>query len=163
MSSTVLPSSLLRNSPRLLSSLSAFHCLGLWLAVMMMPPSASAMVTASSVVGVVARPMSMTSNPIPMSVPQTMLLTISREMRASLPTTTFLFLAIPLLCRKVAYAVVNFTMSSGLSVSPAWPPIVPLMPEMDLISVIYLFRRLIHNNRGKHSRERTACPGCEAR
>ena len=36
----------------------------------------------------------------------------------------------------VAYAVVNFTMSRGLSVSPVCPPMVPRMPEIDLISVI---------------------------
>ena len=59
--STSLPSSLLRNSPSWLSSFSAFHCRGLWLAVIMIPPSAFAMLTASSVVGVVASPMFITS------------------------------------------------------------------------------------------------------
>ncbi len=37
---------------------------------------------------------------------------------------------------KRAYAAVNFTMSSGLKPSPGRPPIVPRMPEMDLISDI---------------------------
>jgi hypothetical protein len=37
---------------------------------------------------------------------------------------------------KVAYAETNLTISSGFSVSPARPPIVPRMPEIDLISVI---------------------------
>ena len=43
--------------------------------------------TASSVVGVVASPMSITSKPHPSSVPHTTLRTISPEMRASRPTT----------------------------------------------------------------------------
>jgi hypothetical protein len=37
----------------------------------------------------------------------------------------------------VAYAVVNFTMSNGLSVSPVCPPIVPRIPEMDFIRVMF--------------------------
>ncbi|CUP44213.1 Uncharacterised protein [Segatella copri] len=37
---------------------------------------------------------------------------------------------------KVAYAEVNLTISSGFKVSPAGPPIVPRIPEIDLISVI---------------------------
>ena len=72
---------------RPLRSFSAFHCLGLWLAVRMIPPSASFPVTAISVVGVVASPISMTSHPIPRSVPVTMWLTMIPEMRASRPTT----------------------------------------------------------------------------
>ena len=51
-------------------------------------------------------------------------------MRPSRPTTIFL----PFI--NVAYAVVNLTMSNGFSVSPVCPPMVPRMPEIDLISVI---------------------------
>jgi len=31
---------------------------------------------------------------------------------------------------------VNFTMSIGVRLSPGWPPMVPRIPDMDLISVI---------------------------
>ena len=47
------------------STASLFHWRGLWLAVRIMPPQASDMVTAISVVGVVARPMLITSKPMP--------------------------------------------------------------------------------------------------
>ena len=81
------PSAALRNSPSWLSSFKAFHCLGLWLAVMIIPPAAISFVTAISVVGVVAMPISVTSQPMPMSVPMMMRCTISPEIRASRPTT----------------------------------------------------------------------------
>ena len=103
---------------------------------MMIPPSAPLMRTASSVVGVVAKPMFITSAPIPISVPHTTFLTIGPEMRASRPTTIFSFFSGCLRAMKVAYAETNLTMSSGFRVSPARPPIVPRMPEIDLISVI---------------------------
>ena len=103
---------------------------------MMIPPSAPHIRTANSVVGVVAKPMFTTSAPIPISVPHTTFLTIGPEIRASRPTTIFSFFPGCLRAMKVAYAETNLTMSSGFSVSPARPPIVPRMPEIDLISVI---------------------------
>ena len=104
----------------------------------MIPPTAFSAGTAISVVGVVARPMLTTSKPNPIRVPQTQWLTISPEMRASRPTTIF-FCTFPptFAARSVAYAVTDFTMSSGLSVSPVWPPMVPRKPEIDFMSVIY--------------------------
>lgn len=42
----------------------------------------------------------------------------------------------------VAYAAVYFAMSIGVSASPARPPMVPRMPEIDLISVILCEKRL---------------------
>ena len=107
----------------------------------MIPPSAPLIRTANSVVGVVAKPMFTTSAPIPISVPHTTFLTIGPEIRASRPTTIFNFFPGCLRAMKVAYAETNLTMSSGFSVSPARPPIVPRMPEIDLISVIlkYMF------------------------
>ena len=144
MRSTSLPSSLLRNSPFSFSSFKAFHCLGLCEAVRMIPPLAPSMVTASSVVGVEARSMSTTSQPIPIRVPTTTFFTISPEMRASRPTTILLLFTVHVLRISVAYAEVNFTMSSGLSPSPATPPMVPRIPEIDLIRVIdkwiYMYR-----------------------
>ena len=38
--------------------------------------------------------------------------------------------------RKVAYAAVNFTTSRGVSPCPGAPPIVPRMPDIDLMSDI---------------------------
>ena len=61
IASTPFPSASLRNSPFSLRSLRAFHCLGLWLAVRMIPPAACSPVTANSVVGVEARPILTTS------------------------------------------------------------------------------------------------------
>ena len=86
-SRTAWPSIAVRNSPLSLRSLRAFHCLGLWLAVRMIPPSALANSTAISVVGVDAKPHFTTSIPQPMRVPTTSCSTISPDIRASLPTT----------------------------------------------------------------------------
>ena len=102
----------------------------------MIPPHAPSIVTASSVVGVDARPMFTTSNPIPIRVPTTNFSTILPERRASLPTTILFVLIVELLRIILAYAEVNFTTSTGLSPSPTGPPIVPLIPEIDLIKVI---------------------------
>ena len=87
-SSMACPSAAFRNSPFSLSSLSAFHCLGLCEAVSMMPPSASSNTTAISVVGVEAKPAFTTSTPQASRVPTTRFSTISPLIRASLPTTT---------------------------------------------------------------------------
>ena len=73
---------------------------------------------------------------MPSRVPHTTFFTISPEMRASLPTTILFEPFGRLLRMKVAYADVNFTMSKGLSVSPAGPPIVPRIPDIDFISDI---------------------------
>ena len=64
---------------------------------------------------------------------------IRPDRRASRPTTILLLLTVHVLRIKVAYADVNFTMSNGFNPSPARPPIVPRMPDIDLISVIFLF------------------------
>jgi hypothetical protein len=48
--------------------------------------------------------------------------------------TTFLFTS-GLLIIVAAKAAVNFTTSSGVKLSPLLPPIVPLIPEIDLINV----------------------------
>ena len=136
MASTSFPSLSLKNSPFSLSSFSAFHCLGLWLAVMMIPPQAPSFFTAISVVGVVARPMLTTSMPTPHSVPLTMLSTIGPDRRASRPTTILLFFTRALFLSQVANAEVNFTISRGVRLSSTFPPMVPLIPEMDFINVI---------------------------
>jgi hypothetical protein len=54
------PSSPFKNSPLAFNSFKAFHCFGLWLAVKIMPPSARSMGTATSTVGVVDNPKSIT-------------------------------------------------------------------------------------------------------
>ena len=133
-----LPSSALRNSPSLFKSFRAFHCVGLWLAVRMMPPSALNSVTAISVVGVVARSMSTTSTPQNVSVPITIFLTSGPEILASRPTTTLYLGFCDWVLSHLEYAVVNFTMSNGVRLSPDLPPIVPRIPEIDFISVIYI-------------------------
>ena len=64
------------------------------------------------------------------------------------PTTILLLFTVHVLRISVAYAEVNFTMSSGLSPSPATPPMVPRIPEIDLIRVIdkwIYFYRLVPN------------------
>ncbi len=98
---------------------------------MIIPPSAFSAVTAISTVGVVARPKSITSKPIPIKFPTTIWCTISPEMRASLPTTIFFasfsFSIVP-------NAKVNFAMSIGVKASPDFPPIVPRMPDIDFIN-----------------------------
>ncbi len=80
------PSVAFKNSPWLLRSLRAFHCFGLWLAVIIIPPEAFSFFTAIPVVGVVAIPISVTSQPMPINVAVIILWTISPEIRASLPT-----------------------------------------------------------------------------
>ena len=107
-----------------------------------MPPSAFSSGTAISTVGVVDKPISTTSTPIPCKVPITILFIISPEIRASRPITIFNLLFAPLLVEfnliKAAKAEVNFTTSSGLNPSPGLPPIVPLIPEIDFINIYFL-------------------------
>ena len=100
-----------------------------------MPPSAFSAVTASSVVGVVAKPMFTTLQPIPVKVETTIELTIGPEIRASRPTTTVGFCLPELTFTQVAKAAAYFTRSMGLRPSPGCPPMVPRIPEIDLISV----------------------------
>ena len=79
-----------------------------------------------------------TSNPMPVRVPTTTLHTISPERRESRPTTMVFDVLVVVRRMNVAYADVNLTRSSGVSESPAGPPIVPLIPEIDLINDILL-------------------------
>ena len=85
------PSAAFINSPLLFNNFNAFHSLGLWLAVRIIPPSAFKETTAISTVGVVLKSVSITSIPNPLKVAATILLTILPLMRPSLPITTFLF------------------------------------------------------------------------
>src|SRR5574344_691838 len=103
----------------------------------MIPPSAFSKTTAISTVGVDEREALTTSIPQAINVPQTRFSTISPEILASLPTTT-LYRLLPgsLILSLYEYAETNFTISGGVSAVPGSPPIVPLIPEMDLISVI---------------------------
>ena len=39
----------------------------------------------------------------------------------------------------LAYEAVNFTTSTGLNPSAGFPPIVPLIPDIDFINVIYVY------------------------
>ncbi len=67
-------------------------------------------------------------------------LIILPEIRASLPIT-ILILSLEgfLFFIKVPYAAANFTASMGVKFSEVWPPIVPLIPEIDLINVMQFF------------------------
>ena len=103
---------------------------------MMMPPQAPSPATATSVVGVDAIPMFTTSKPMPRRVADTRSFTIGPDSRASRPTTMRLDDVSAVFLMKVAYAAVNFTMSSGLSPSPGRPPMVPRIPEIDFINDI---------------------------
>src|ERR1700722_2833848 len=97
----------------------------------MIPPSAFSPLTARSTVGVVDSPRSITSNPNPLKVLTTNALIISPLILASRPITIFF----PLFCRiRPPKAAVNLTTSSGDRVSPGFPPIVPLIPEILLIN-----------------------------
>ena len=135
ISSTSSPSLPDINSPLWLSNLSAFHCFGLWLAVKTIPPSAFSSATAISTVGVVLNPRSITSTPTPIKEPATRWFTISPEIRASRPTTIFTDFFSLFCLIQIAKAELNFTISIGLNPSPDLPPIVPLIPEIDLINV----------------------------
>ena len=122
----------------LLNNFNAFHCFGLWLAVRIIPPSALASVTAISTVGVVESPKSRTSAPILNKVPETRLFTISPEILASLPKIIFNFSFPERSFKKIINAAVNLTMSMGLKPSPGFPPIVPLIPDIDFINAIII-------------------------
>lgn len=98
----------------------------------MIPPAAPSAGTAISTVGVVDRPKSTTSMPIPFNVAQTRSEIIFPEGLASRPTTTFLLPSVRIIRAKAA---VNFTTSKGVRASPLLPPIVPLIPDIDLINV----------------------------
>ena len=126
----------------------------------MIPPQAPSMVTARSVVGVEAPPMFTTSKPKPIRVPHTTFFTISPEIRASRPTTNLLLVLVVVLRISVAYADVNLTMSSGLRPSPAWPPIVPRIPEIDFINVSLIIDRLFHSNKEILAPKLLLFPGC---
>ena len=103
---------------------------------MMMPPSQWPSITVISVVGVVLRPVSSTSTPMPCRVPTTRRSTMAPLRRASRPTASFRRCPGWAPLRKVANAEVNFTTSMGVRPSPAGPPMVPRIPEIDLIRLI---------------------------
>ena len=105
----------------------------------MIPPSAFLATTAISTPGVVQRPTFITFTPQPSKVPSTRSFTISPDNLASLPRTTVSLRPGFLPTSHFAYEAVNFTASRGVRLSPIGPPIVPLIPEIDLISVIYGF------------------------
>jgi hypothetical protein len=108
---------------------------------MMMPPAAPDSVTAISAVGVVVRPISRTSIPIARRVPDIRSLTIPPETLASLPMINEQgLLPFPFLM-KVAKPEVNFTISGGVSPSPGFPPMVPLIPDIDLMRLIRGFKQ----------------------
>ena len=88
--------------------------------------------------GVEANPQRTTSTPQAVRVPQTSCSTIAPLMRASLPTTTLKRPCLGDACLRSLsqYAYVNLTMSTGVRLSPQGPPMVPRMPDMDLISVM---------------------------
>ena len=78
-------------------NLSAFHSIGLWLAVRMMPPAARWWRAASWAVGVVVSPMSITSQPTETSPAIAACANIGPEVRASRPSTTARDLLFPFL------------------------------------------------------------------
>jgi hypothetical protein len=85
--------------------------------------------------------MSTTSTPDAIKAPEITLLTMSPDGRASLPMTIFNRLPATFLSLIHAeYAAANLTISTGVKALPGCPPIVPLIPEIDLINVMsYLF------------------------
>ena len=86
-SSTFVPRSDEINSPSPFNSFKAFHSFELWLAVKIIPPSALSIFTASSTVGVVDNPRSITSIPKATRTLTTRLWIISPLIRPSRPTT----------------------------------------------------------------------------
>ena len=131
MAKIVAPSWAEINSPFSLRNFKAFHSLGLWLAVNMIPAWALAFVTYISTVGVVEYPRSITWMPIPTSVCMASWLTISPEILPSLPTTTEAS-GVDFKIQAPNPATLS-TMSTGVRLSPRFPPMVPLIPEIDLI------------------------------
>lgn len=103
---------------------------------MMMPPAAFSCITSISTVGVVDKPRSMTSAPNAVSVSATNFEIEGPLILPSLPMTIFL---LPLDKANCPYAEVNFTTSMGDKDSPGFPPIVPLIPDMLLISATIQF------------------------
>ena len=81
-----------KNSPFSSNNFRAFHSVGLWLAVIMIPPLALYFWTIISTVGVVDRPRSTTSTPIDIKEDWTRFCIISPEILASLPIITLFFL-----------------------------------------------------------------------
>src|SRR5882672_1020616 len=69
------------------TNLSAFHSMGLWLAVRMMPPAARWCSTASCTVGVATKPTSITWHPTDCSPAVAAPANIGPDVRASRPTT----------------------------------------------------------------------------
>ena len=67
-------------------------------------------------------------------------LIILPEILASLPITILHFLSEGFLLRShTPYAEANFTASNGVKLSSTFPPIVPRIPEIDFIKVIWYF------------------------
>ena len=81
----------------------------------------------------VDKPKSITSIPKPCRVPTANCLIISPEIRASLPNTILTCSFCVLCFIQLPKAAVNLTTSIGVKESPTEPPIVPLIPEIDLM------------------------------
>src|SRR5438093_11970155 len=73
------------------TNLSAFHSIGLWLAVRMMPPAARWCSTASCTVGVATKPTSITSQPTELRPAVAARANIGPDVLASRPRTTAAF------------------------------------------------------------------------
>jgi hypothetical protein len=104
--------------------------------VRIMPPEAFKLGTASSTVGVVLKPKSTTSTPKLFSVELTSKLTKGPDIRASLPITTTGLSSPDASFTHKAYPVAKRIISGGVRPSPGAPPMVPLIPEIDLINII---------------------------
>ena len=131
-----LPSIAFINSPFSFNNFKAFQFFGLWLAVIIIPASAFSSVTAISTVGVVDKPKQITSIPKLTRVSTTIFSTIGPEILASLPTTIFPVFIFLFLTKIVTNEDVNLTISLVVKSSPSISPIVPRIPEIDLINGI---------------------------
>src|SRR5690349_10933446 len=143
-SRTRAPSTVSRKMPSAPTNLSAFHSIGLWLAVRMIPPRARWCSTASWMVGVVVSPMSTISTPTDCSPATAAAWSMGPDVRASRPTTTRIRrerlpvpASRPLIAHTPNAAAYRATFSGVRSV-----PTIPRIPDTPTISVFDMSKKI---------------------
>ena len=131
-------SSLDKNSPSELKNFKPLYSSGLWLAVIISPPTESLFNTPQQIVGVVDKPASITLIPIELNVELTIDWIILPDFLPSLPVITVRLDELGLFSLiNLENAEIDVTISVGVKFSRLFPPIVPLNPDIFFIKVIW--------------------------
>lgn len=103
----------------------------------MVPPRTPSVIATDSMINMSTDPVFAASGPVPVGMPRAAFFAVSPRVHTSHPAAVLLLFATIILHVDITWTSMGFAVSDKFGPSPAYPPVIPQVPSVSLVGIVY--------------------------